>query len=307
MSTQKLAGFIKEIVARYPNVDVADYLEFELGIPKFKAERLAKRIEESCLQKQPQKAQNQIQRLFEPQTDELPKSGVYRLDCVTEKEFKNVICWVLEESGYRLQPENATNFWGFEVVAEKTNEKVAIQAVRIPNGFAVSEPIIAITKAYRQKQECTKALIIAAGTFTDNAIQKAQEANIELWNNVALNEKITQADKNCTSQVQPYFPPYQGSLFNSLLKLEESRDFLIEIKADWRYELLLPGVKYPLLTFQARNGTVTRCIFRITYNEPVTEAEGELVLGVDEAGNRIGPNEGEVYKLVTQYLEQFLE
>ncbi len=306
IGNQKFSGIIKEIVSRDPNIDVADFLEFELGIPRFKAEVLAKRIEEKYLQNF-EKSESTVRCLFEKQDEETPKVDSFNVSCLSEKEFKTLICWVLKESGYMLQPEKTAKKWGFEGVAEKGNEKIFIQALRTPRGYVVSELFIPLSEAAQQKCGCSKSIMIAPEGFSRNAAERARQLGIELWGHAVLNQKIVQAKKNCEVQAQAFFPPYQGSLFDSLLKLEESREFLIELKAEWRYELLLPGVKYPLLTFQVRNGAVTRCVFRIKYNEPVTELEGEVVISADEAGNRVGPSEAQAYEQVIQYLEQFLE
>jgi len=307
VSTSKFSGVLKEIVERYPAVDVADHLEFELGIPRFKAETLAKRIEEKCLQNLPEKNVGSMQRLFKLQTEQAQKNRAFCVGCLSEKEFKTFVCWLLEEAGYPLQKDKPATEWGFEAVAEKGNEKILIQTVKAPSGCAVSECVVPITIQAKQRHDCVRAIVIATGDFTQKAVEEAQKADIELWNQDALNQKIVEANRNCTTQAQSRFPTYQGSLFDSLLKMEEGREFLIELKAEWRYELLLPGVRYPLLTFQIRDGAVTRCVFRIKYNEPVTEAEGEVLIGANDAGNRVGPSEAEAYALVVKYLEQFLE
>ena len=93
----------------------------------------------------------------------------------------------------------------------------------------------------------------------------------------------------------------------SLLRLEETKDFIIEPKADGKYDLHLPGVKYPLLTFQAIDGEVVRCVFRIKYNEPVGEFDGEALISVDRNNERIGPDGAEAYASIIKYLEQFVE
>jgi hypothetical protein len=99
-------------------------------------------------------------------------------------------------------------------------------------------------------------------------------------------------------EVQVNFPKYKGTLLDSLLSLGETKTFQVETKADGKYEVNLPGVKYPLLTFQVQNGAVNRCVQRIKYNEPVNEADGEVIAVADEE---------HAYGLVMQYLELFVE
>ncbi len=67
------------------------------------------------------------------------------------------------------------------------------------------------------------------------------------------------------------------------------------------------GVKFPLLTFEIRAGEVSKCVFRIKFNEPVGEFEGEALIWCDRTNVRFGPDGAEAYSLITGYLEQFVE
>ena len=69
----------------------------------------------------------------------------------------------------------------------------------------------------------------------------------------------------------------------------------------------MPGVKYPLLTFQSHGNEIVRCVFRIKYNEPVGESEGEAIINTDRKNDRFGPDGEEAYSLIIKYLEQFVE
>jgi hypothetical protein len=309
MSYQKFSGILNEVLKRYPNIDTVDFLEFELGIPRFKAEALAERIEERYCKRAPVKTAQKIQRLFEKQDDpeSPPEESVYSVGYLSSKEFENFICWVFEELGYELQPERYQTGFGFTVVAAKGCERVAIEAVRCPKTYRISNPIIRITEETKRKYGCSKSIVVATSSFTQQAIEDAQKADVELWNQAILTQKVAEAKKREDTQVQSRFPPYQGTLLQSLLRLKDGKDFLLETKADGKYDLFLPGVKYPLLTFQAQDDSVTRCIFRIKYNEPVNESEGEAVIASCGGGDRIGYDDMKVYTSIIQYLEQFLE
>jgi hypothetical protein len=302
MSSQKFSGVLKEIIRRYPDIDVADFLEFELGIPKFKAEALAKRVEERYCRKEVA-AERKMQRLFEKQVnpEQSEKVSFYLVDCLSEKEFEHFICWVLEELGFELQPEKNQTGFGFSIVASEGNEKVAFQAVRCPATCKVSNVIIPLSRQLKERHGCCRAIVIA-NAFTQRAIDEAQQVNVELWDHNTLVQKIAEARKKGDLQAESRFPPFQGTLLQSLLKLVEKKDFLLEPKVDDKYDLILPGVKYPLLTLQTQGNTVTRCCFRIKYNEPISESEGEVLI-VPEADSA----ELSVYLMITKYLEQFLE
>ena len=65
--------------------------------------------------------------------------------------------------------------------------------------------------------------------------------------------KLRKLKNRVDLEVQVNFLKYKGTLLDSLLALAETKTFLIETKADEKYEVNLPGVKYPLLTFQVKN------------------------------------------------------
>jgi hypothetical protein len=300
----KVGGILKEILSS-PSIDVADHLEFELAIPRYKAELMAKRIQEKYLQNKQTKPPASS-RLFVAVQEPQSKHG-YNLCCLSDVEFCGFVCWLLEESGYRVQSEKTYTQAGFKAVAEVDEVKTLVYVFKAPQGYGASESALALAEDSKKRLGCQKALVICTGGFSEAAAAKAQSLDVELWDSAALNEHVAQAKRSCEAESASHFPPFEGTLFDSLLKLEEGKEFLVELKAEWRYEVLLPGVKYPLLTFMVRGGAVSRLVFRIKYNEPVTEAEGEVVVGVDEAGNRVGPSEGEAYMRVIQYLEQFIQ
>ena len=153
---------------------------------------------------------------------------------------------------------------------------------------------------------CESAIVLSTSHFTEQAIVDAQRLGVELWDSDTLDRKIAEARKNACQEEHYCFPPYQGSLLQSLLALGKAKDFILEARADGKYDLFLPGVKYPLLTFQADSGRVIGCILRIRYNEPVGEAEGTALIS-SGLGGKVNPDDVSAYGLIIQYLEGFLE
>jgi HJR/Mrr/RecB family endonuclease len=291
-------GIIKEIIEQYPNIDLAGYLADNLQLPMEKAEVLATRIEKQILQKASGGKEVKTLRLLEKAAEEeQSQTSNYPVDVLSAKEFEYFIKWLLSDLGYEAQPENyaATEF-GVDGVAVKDGEKVAVEAVRCPKTHKVTDSIVRI--AQEKRGDCQKALVITTSSFTDSAKAEAEKAGVELWDIEVLEEKIKEAKNRVDLEVQVNFPKYKGTLLDSLLALGETKNFLIESKADEKYEVNLPGVKYPLLTFQVQNDVVTRCVQRIKYNEPVNEADGEVIAA---------DSDEQAYGLVMQYLELFLE
>ncbi|MCL5876190.1 MAG: restriction endonuclease [Candidatus Bathyarchaeota archaeon] len=300
-------GILKEIMEQYPYINLAGYIADKLQLPLDKAEALAARIEKQHLQKgmEPeQKLERILQKSDEP---EQPKSRAYQLDSLSKKEVEYFTRWLLEELGFKNLQEKLRADWGVGLVAEREGEKVAILTVNCPLTHQVSDAIISIAQEEKHSCESQKATVITTAYFTEQAKAEAEKLGFEFWDIDTLGKKILELKEKADLEVQASFPKYQGSLLQSLLALEETKIFLVAPKADEKYDVHLPGVKYPLLTFQAQNGEVVRCVFRIKYNEPVTENDGEFLIGFDEDGNRSGTEDLQAYEAIIQYLEQFLE
>ena len=303
-------GVLAEIKERYPNIDMVQFLQEKLQLPDFKAEELAARIEKQYFQKDAKEAERKSVRTILRKTDKAqcpPKTSAYSVDCLSGKEFELFIGWLFEELGYEVQSEKHPTYLGVDLVAEKDGEMIAIDARRYPKTYKVSEVIVPISQEAKRIYGCHRSIVLITGYFTQQAMVDAQRSSVELWDRDTLASKIDGVSKKANLKVQSRFPQYQGSLLQSLLKFEETANFIIEPRTGGKYDLHLQGVKFPLLTFQAHANDVFRCVYRIKNNKPVGEHEGIALISSDRDNNRIGPNELQAYALIIQYLEKFLE
>ena len=308
MSYLKLNGVVEEIIKRYPNINIANFLQEKLQIPDYKAEELAARIEKEYSQKINKSGQNLAGQLLE-ESDEsgLAKTNVYSVDSLSEREFERFAKWLLEELGYQIHPEKYSVNSGVYLVATKDYKKLAILINNTQRNSKVSNSVILKSQEAKGTYWCTGSIILTTSYFSQQAKIDAQKFGIDLWDRDTIDVKITEVMKKAELEEQTFFPPYKGSLLQSLLRLEETKDFIIESKIDRKYDLHLPGVKYPLLTFQSDGVDIARCVFRIKYNEPVGEFNGEAIISTDSNNNRSGPDGEEAYTLIIKYLEQFVE
>jgi HJR/Mrr/RecB family endonuclease len=304
----KLNGVVQEIVNRYPNIDIEDFLQDKLQIPDYKAEELAARIEKECCQKVNKSSEYFVGQLLK-KTDEsdLLKTSVYSVDSLSEREFERFSKWLLEELGYEIHPEKYSVNLGGYLLAINDDKKIAILIKKTLRNSKVSNSVILKSQEAKSIYNCTRSIVITTSYFSRQAKVDAQKFDIELWDRDTLDTKISEVRKKAELEEQTCFPPYKGSLLQSLLGLEQTKDFIIESKAEGKYDLHLPGVKYPLLTFQVDGDSVVRCVFRIKYNEPVGEFTGEAIIITDTNNNRFGPDREEAYALIIKYLEQFVE
>jgi hypothetical protein len=275
----------------------------KLQIPPDKAEELANRIKKTHSQTGKKPA---IKTYVEKLPPPLPNTGTYRVECLTTKEFGLFMQWLFETLEYEVQSRWLTNN-GVDLIVSKNKEKTAVIARNYPPNYTLTDAIVLSAKQTQTIHVCNHTIILATTCFTKQAIAQAQKCGTELWNNTDLDAKIKEAKtKIAQANQQTSFPDYQGSLLLSLLALADIKMFLIEPKTEKKYDLLLPGVKYPLLTFETCNDRIIRCVFRIKYNEPVSENDGEQLIGTDKPNN---PQEPDIdaYESIIQYLSPFLE
>ncbi len=306
----KFNGILKEIIEQYPNIDVMSFLQDSLQVPLDKAEELAARIEKEYCLKVTSKTEPNLQRvsLDNPKKPEVSqKISSYPWESLSGKEFERFIKWLLEELDYEFYPEKYAEDSGVGFIVSKDAEKIEIQAIMCPKTILVPNSRVLKVKQTKSIHGCQRAIILTTAYFSLKAIFDSQKLNVELWDRDILDAKVTKARKNAELEVQSCFPPYKGSLLASLLRLEETGEFMLESRTDEKYDLHLPGVKFPLLTFEIRAGEVSKCVFRIKFNEPVGEFDGEVLIWCDRTNDRFGPDGAEAYSLITGYLEQFVE
>ncbi len=312
MDKVKFNGVLQEIIGQYPNIDIPEFLQQRLQLPSFKAEELAARIEKEYCQKPIRKTQPSFPRSLFEETNKAdkskltPKSSDYSIECLSEKEFELFTKWLLQELGYEVEKEASTNGAGSDFVVTKNGVKIAVHARKFPKTYTVSNLIMSVAEKTKQFYSCQRSIILATAYFTQQAKEEAQKADIELWDRDTITAKINELNKKAELEAKTC-PKYKGSLLQSLLKLEDTNDFIIEPRASGKYDVHLSGVEFPLLTFQALAGNVIRCVFRIKNKQPVAEFDGVALISTDRNNNRSGPDDAHAYALILQYLEEFLK
>jgi restriction system protein len=304
----KFNGVLQQIIEKYPNIDMVELLQDELRLPLDKAEVLAERIEKQILQAAEKTEQKLLKTITEKQADpKQTKETAYTLESLSSKEFETFTKWLMQELGYDIHPEKIQTMQGVDYIASRNDTKNAVLARKFPKTCVVSDAAVLMAQQAKRIYKCDNAIVLATAVFSVQAKLDAEKLGVELWDIEVLDEKILEVKRKAEQEVQAGFPNYTGTLLDSLLGLEERKDFMIEKRAGEKYDIYFPGVKFPLLTFQVQNGLVARLVYRIKYNEPVGENEGEALIKCDRSGCRFGPEDAEAYAQVTEYLEQFLE
>lgn len=310
MGYQKFNGILKEVLEQRL-IESSEVLQDALQIPLDKAEELTNRIKQKYCPENEKKEKKIVKKLVKKQADSSKnrvKKSCYTssVGYLSNEEFERLIVWLFEELEYEVQPELHKRYLGFDFVVRKESEKIAVLARKYSSEYKLTKAILDFTENAQRVYGCTKSIVVATTFFTDDAVSYSENMGVELWNIETIAEKIELSKRKTEVQTEKNIPKYKGTLKQSLLKLADGKDFVIESRNDGVYDLYLFGVKYPLLTFQAESEVVTKCVYRIRYNEPVEEAEGEDLIKIDD-DTRIGPTGMEAYNLIIKYLEQFLD
>jgi hypothetical protein len=307
MDIVKLNGVLETLLLRYPNVDLVEFLQNELQLPASKAEILAQRIEKKYCQgcAEPKTSLRRI--LQTPLKNQpRPQSG-YSVDCLSNSEFAHFMRWLLEGSGYKICHEKGDIESGVDFLCEKGGEPIVVVARRYPKNAEVTEAVFLVSEKTKQVHGCKRSIVLVTTYFSVLAKAEAQKLGIEIWDKDAISEIITTVRRKAAVETPLFFPDFSGSLLASLLRLEESKDFIVERRVNEKFEVFLAGVKFPLLTFQADGGKVVRCVYRMKNYKPVGEHEAQALIWTDDANIRLGPNDAEAYDAVTKYLKDFIE
>jgi hypothetical protein len=310
MTNLKFNGLLKEVLERYPNINIIDFLQENLQIPLYKAEQLAARIEKQYCQKTSQKSRTSCNQMVDylEKSELAPKAGVYSVESLSDREFEYFIIWLFGELGYIVNSEKLSADSGFDFVVAKNGEKIGVHARKFPKNCRITDLIIQMAQDSKRFHCCERTIVLATTFFSEKAIADAKKFGIELWNIDTLDRKISEVRANeGIVEKTACFPEYKGSLLQSLLGFDETEDFIVEQRSGGKYDLYLPNVKFPLLTFQVNSDIVTRCVLRIKNNQPVGEFEGVTLFGFNRNNIRFGPEGIQAYTLIIQYLDEFLE
>lgn len=314
MVFMKYSGLLKEIVENYSSIDLVRFIEERLNIPKYKAEELARRIEANfdlkiAFEISQKKQEFSVQNESLPERQQVRGINIYSLDDISGKDFEYFLKWLFEEMGYEVELTKLTADSGVDLVVNRQGEKIAVQAKRYGRNTKVPNTVVLKTHGGKDVYGCKRSIIVTTSFFTRHAIEDAKKLNVELWDRNVLAAKIDHARNKLeieTSKKDSVFPPYTGSLFDSLLNLEKTGLFYIKENKNRRYLVYRHGIKYPVLSFHVRGfKRVSRCVFRIDRDKPVGEYEGYTLIRSD-SHYRYGPRDEEAYKQITNYLNQFL-
>lgn len=110
------------------------------------------------------------------------------VDLMSGIEFENFIADLFNKMGYKTQVTKASGDQGIDVIAEKDDYKIAVQAKcyqGVVGNHAIMEAVGGM-KFYN----ANKCMVITNSTFTKSAIDLADINDVELWDRAMLEQKM---------------------------------------------------------------------------------------------------------------------
>jgi HJR/Mrr/RecB family endonuclease len=118
------------------------------------------------------------------------KYSIDDVDLMDGQEFEKFLSLLFSRMGYKTEVTKASGDQGIDVVAEKNEKRIGIQAKCYSNTVGNSAVQEAVSgKAF---YNLDKVIVVTNNFFTESAIQLAQVNGVVLWNRELLKEKIAE-------------------------------------------------------------------------------------------------------------------
>ena len=130
--------------------------------------------------------------------EEIPKLKAIKFDLdnnfkrMSPFEFEHFISKLFKAMGYKTTVTKKTGDYGVDVIAEKDNDKIAIQVKKYNLGNPVGNREVQMLLGAMQKQgvKATHSILITTSHFTIQAKEQAKECAIELWDKNILQNMV---------------------------------------------------------------------------------------------------------------------
>ncbi len=116
--------------------------------------------------------------LLIPRERKLRTYDMAMVDQMNGSEFENYIGELFRCLGFDAEVTKATGDYGVDVICEKGNERIAIQAKR--HSQRVNLKAVQEVVAGMRKYQCNKSMVITSNYFSQSAIELASNNNCEL-------------------------------------------------------------------------------------------------------------------------------
>lgn len=109
---------------------------------------------------------------------------------LTFTDFEMLIYRLFEAIGYSVQHTGRVGDQGGDLIANKGQERVLIQAKRYKLDSSVGNDAVQQAVAAKNHYDCTKAIVVTTSSFTPEAIELSKTNNVELISKKRLQEML---------------------------------------------------------------------------------------------------------------------
>lgn len=110
-------------------------------------------------------------------------------------EFEEYVADRFRDKGYECYVTSSTGDFGVDVIAEKDNEKIAIQCKRYAKHNKVGVKDIYPIQAGKDFYDCNKAILVTTSSLNDNARVLCKKLNIEVWDSYKVGYEFLGIDR----------------------------------------------------------------------------------------------------------------
>lgn len=116
----------------------------------------------------------------------------YQFLKLTGQDFEKLLCRLFEAMGYTVQLVGKSGDQGGDLIANKVEERILIQAKRYTNADTVGNEAIQQAVAAKKYYDCNKCMVVTCSSFTPAAIELAKVDEVELIAKERLQELLLQ-------------------------------------------------------------------------------------------------------------------
>ena len=129
----------------------------------------------------------------------LMESGIDLIDEMSGTVFEELLMEHFKRLGYKAKMTARTGDYGADLILEKEDERVVVQAKRWKQnvGVVAIQQVVAAIKHY----QADKGMVVSNSYFTSNAEKLARSNNIELWDRDKLVSFLSKATELIVSVV----------------------------------------------------------------------------------------------------------
>ncbi|ETT31687.1 hypothetical protein C162_32356 [Paenibacillus sp. FSL R7-269] len=127
--------------------------------------------------------------------EHIQRSNIDYIDKMNGIEFENILKYFFENIGYRVRTTTVSGDQGVDLIIEKENKRIGLQAKRYSEKNRVGNKAVQEIISGVVFYDLNEGWVITTSTFTDAAVQLAEKAKIQLIDRYKLKTLLAKQQK----------------------------------------------------------------------------------------------------------------